>query len=552
MRVGVIAALALACGHGSAWAADGPGYFKNCDGYPAPTRRGDGIVTGSTLWGLGSSTQDIRRGDYTIAALGLAECDRALADPMLKPEFVLRRANLLQAKAFYQANADRHDEALATLASIEQLGLDANDPLFARGTGLGNRLMRIFVLALADRNTEALAAIEAVERERPYAAILRDTTLKLRLMIDPSLPNHMVLLREAAPTNPAAAFQGFTVALAFGRLEDAVEFGSGLTLDLPRTRGRWTVQGEGTIEYDRIELQARIDGAMAYALAATGDLEGAGRRLQAAREALEIAMAPPPPPPQGRRQRDSVVNDYQMRLKMGDRGKEILDRWQQLMAVRVEGPALGLAELTERIQSFPTGSVPVLADLIGQLGQEEKSVIEQVVVALLGRMHEERLNEIKLDPDAFLELLPRPETPATQVRFKRSGDGYFLGDNGYSRREMDGPDDWTIRFTDDLASRETVEEFGMLAAAEETLKRGYDGFVIQSRRVLERTTRNMYYGTVVSTTNSGREAQLRIRMIHGDELPADLRGAEWRIVRPVEIKAALAHLPTQQPRTASR
>ena len=508
-------------------------------------------MTGSWLFGLAAANEDIRRGGFTVSALRLAECERALADPVLKPEFRLRRANLLQAKAFYQANNDQYEEALETLSTIERLDLETADPLFQRGLGLGNRLLRIFILALSNRNIEALGAIETIERERPYALQVRDTTMKLRLMIDPALANHLVLLREVAPTNPLAAFEGFSMALAFGRLEDAREFGSGITLDLPRTRGGWTVQGEATLEYDRIEVQAQLDGAMAYVLAATGDLEGAGRRLQAAREALEVAMTAPPPPAEGRRQRQSVVTDYEMRVKMGERGRAIVDRWQQLMALRAEAPTMNLEMLFSRLSGFPQGSVPVLADLVGQLGREDQAAVEQVVSGLLERLHEERINGARLDRDQFLASLPRPETSATQVKFKCAGDGYFLSDNGYSRREMDSPDDWTIRFTDNLASRDTVEEFGMLAAAEETLKRGYDGFVILSRRVLERTTNNMYYGTVVSSFNSGREAQLRIRMVRGNELPADLVGAEWRIVSAADIKTGLANLPTQLPRTAA-
>ena len=542
----LVAALLLGCVPAAACADNKPSYFENCDGYPSPTKKADGIITGSWLFGLASRKEDIRRGGYTVSTLGVSECDRALTDPALKPEYVLRRANLLQAKAFYQANNGAHDEALATLASIEQLGLDTADPLFKRGLGLGNRLLRAFIFGQTKQSAQALAEIEAIERERPYGAGLRDTTMKLRLMVDSGLENHIQLLRELAPINPIAAFDGFYTALAFGRFDDAVQFAAGLSLDLPRTRGNWTVEGETEFEYRRIELQAEFDGALSYVLLAEGDVEGSGRRLVAAKERLDVAMAPPPPPPEGRALKKSVQRDFDQRVAFGNKGLEALERWRTLMILRTDAPQLDGQALFARISHFPPGSVPVLPDLLSRLGREQPAAIEEAVREFLAIMHEERIRAVALNSDEFLSLLPRPEIPATQVKLKRAGDGYFLSDSGYSRREMDGPDDWTIRFTDDLASAETVEEFGLLAAAEETVKRGYDGFLIQSRRVLERVTNLVSYGSVVDTTNSGREAQLRIRMVRGSDRPGELAGTEWRVLRPKEIIAGLDGLPTRE------
>jgi hypothetical protein len=228
-----------------------------------------------------------------------------------------------------------------------------------------------------------------------------------------------------------------------------------------------------------------------------------------------------------------------------------LDRWERLIALRREAQQLDLEQLFTRIMEFPAGGVPVLADFVARIGEEE-AVKAGVLQGLLETLQQQRMAEAAIDRSKFMSVLPRPETPETQVRFRRAADGWMSSHGGCTRREMDGPDDWTIRFEDNVASHGTVEEFSLLAAAEETLKHGYDGFVIQSRRIVERTTHGTYYGTVVSTTNSGREARLRIRMIRSGELPSDLAGAEWRIVKAGEIQANLANLPTQQPRTASR
>ena len=545
MRTFVVGAIIAAVAATPALAQDAA-HFQQCDGYPKPRKSNDGIIVSAGGWvGIGRGAQDIRRGNTgTFAPLAIAACERALADPLLKPEYVIRRANLLQAKAYHQVTLEAWDDALATLASIDAVGLDTADPLYQRGIGLGNRLLRALVFVKLDRDAEALAEIESIERDRPYSVSARNTTLKLRLMIAPDLDNHIALLRELAPIHPGAAFEGFMTSLSFGRLEDAVDFGSGLAFDLPSNRGNWTVAGEDLFELQVIEAQAEFDGAFAYALAATGDLEGAATRLLAARARLETIMAPLPPPLSGRRHRKSVIREHEQRIAFGERGKAVLGRWERLTALRREAPDLNLEGLFTRISDFPQGSIPVLPDIVARLGQEEEATRAEVVRGLLELLQQQRTAEAAIDTDKFMSALPRPEIPATQVKFRRAADGWMSNHGGFTRREMDGADDWTIRFEDNYASHGTVEEFSMLAAATEARDRGYDGILLQSRRLLERTT-NTYGMYSSGSYNSGREAQLRIRMVKRAELPQDLAGSEWRVLDVAKVLADLSGLPTR-------
>ena len=525
-------------------------HFQQCDGYPAPTRRGDGIVTGTFMFGLGKTREDFRRTPPKLLATnGLAACDRALADPALKPEFVVRRAQLMQARAYHQIGALAYDDALATLAAVDAQADGLGGVLYDRGTSTGNRLLRAWIFIETARPDEALAELSAIEASRPYSASLRYATLRMRLRLDPAVDKHLALLRAMAPTVPTASIEGLTVALQVGRFDDALAFGSGLTLDLPRARGGWTVDGQQGIEYRLIEARATIAGSLAYTMLATGRAEAATAHIEQARPELVAVREPPPPPEQGRRQNRRVLADYNTRLAHADLAEAELVHWEKLIALRQEMDQLGFDDVMRRLEGVPPGSVPVLADLLAHAGKEAEGDRAEVVSGLLAQIHQERVRLHELDLFSLMEMLPRPETVENQIRFKKSGDGYFLSANGYSRRKMDGEDDWTVRFVDGVASAATVEEFGMLAAATEASRRGYDGMLLQSRRTLELTTNVMgYYGGQVDTLNSGRESQLRVRLVKLDDLPPDLAGSEWRVLDVARVLADLSNLPQRPSR----
>ena len=421
--------------------------------------------------------------------------------------------------------------------------------LYDRGTSTGNRLLRAWIFIETARPDEALAELSAIEESRPYSASLRYATLRMRLRLDPAVDKHLALLRAMAPTVPTASIEGLTVALQVGRFDDALAFGSGLTLDLPRARGGWTVDGQQGIEYRLIEARATIAGSLAYTMLATGRAEAATAHIEQARQELVAVREPPPPPEQGRRQNRRVLADYNTRLAHADLAEAELVHWEKLIALRQEMDQLGFDDVMRRLEGVPPGSVPVLADLLAHAGKEAEGDRAEVVSGLLAQIHQERVRLHELDLFSLMEMLPRPETVENQIRFKKSGDGYFLSANGYSRRKMDGEDDWTVRFVDGVASAATGEEFGMLAAATEASRRGYDGMLLQSRRTLELTTNVMgYYGGQVDTLNSGRESQLRVRLVKLDDLPPDLAGSEWRVLDVARVLADLSNLPQRPSR----
>src|SRR3569832_1334692 len=119
------------------------------------------MTTSPLLWGLAKGNADIRETPmFTFNAVGVAACDRALADARLLPGYQLRRAHLLQAKAVHQIGASQPEQALATLAQSDAIGDALEGHYFRDSIGLGNHAVRGFALITLGRKAEALKEIE--------------------------------------------------------------------------------------------------------------------------------------------------------------------------------------------------------------------------------------------------------------------------------------------------------------------------------------------------------------------------------------------------------
>ena len=518
--------------------------FTACDGYETPKAKGDGMTTSPLLWGLAKGNADIREAPiFAFGADGVAACDRALADARLLPGYQLRRAHLLQARAVHQIGAAQAEQALETLAQSEAIGGALEGRYFRDSVGLGNHAVRGFALITLGRKAEAIKEIEAIEQARGDAPSMLRMATMLRMRIDSSATAHLASLKQRAVREPSALFTYFIIALSIGKLEEAAAVGSSLSFDIPANRGGWTTEGETDRHYDMIVQRADIMGAYAYALAATGKAERSAAVMTRARQDLSDAMAPPPPPEPGRTLSKSVVRDFEARTARGTRGGEALDLWARVIEIRRKAATMNDAEMLAVLRSLPRGRVPVMADLLRQMKASNpaddagrRGAIDKIDAAA----ERERLGILKLDVAALHDMLPRPETAAMQPHFKHSGDGYFLSDNGYSRRKLDEAGGWTVRFTHDLASPATVEELGLLSAATLARKEGYDGFLVLARRTLQRTTHISGMYVAPQDVPTGNEAQLNVLLVKGGVLPDAYRDAGWRLVNAQTVIDALS------------
>lgn len=542
MRWILALAVAAAMVSTSAQAAD-KADFTSCDGYPPPTGSGDGIISDSFLFGLAGATSDMRRSrEFALGAPGLEACDRALADDKrLKPKFTLRRANLLQARVLHLAALGQFVEALKALDAVEAMAPQFDARYWDIGLGLGDRAIRAYIYGKTGHPDEAAAQIAAIRAARPYSPNVQALADKLELPLMPGMNDYLARLSDRAAIDPGGVIVAFLIDLQYGSMADAARIGAGLSLDLPKGRGGWTILGEETRQYEQIEQEAELAGSYAYALAASGKPEAAQTRLVEANLALGDAMAPPPPPEQGKTIKASVQRDYDQRVMFGNRGKQRIDLWSKLIDFRLAAPGMKPDDLMKRLQTFDPKDMPVIVDVmqVANLGPESESGQMELIQKSRAAIERNWRNQVDPSLRSIAQFLPRPESDQNRMRFKHSGDGYFVTDNGYSRRRMDSDDDWTVRATDLAASGPTLEEAAVLSAALFARDKGYDRLLIQSRRVFQRETHVMSYGYTSSIQNSGREAQLRVRLVKSGEVPADIEGTQWRTL---DVGKAIADL----------
>lgn len=527
---------------GTSWAE--PVDFTDCDGYAPPTAKADSMTRGTWLWGLASSSSDIRPDELDFAPHRIAQCDQALADPLLKPDFLLRRINLLQAKSLHQIASNRAEEALATLYVAQAIIPPGPAHLHERGLGLSNRIIRAAALLELGRLEEGRAILAEIRTSRVYSSFLAIIVDGVEARRGVGIKSHLEALRRRAPVMPSAALMGLVISVTASDFRRAVEFGSGLTLELPHVRGGWTV--EGATESDLIKTRADVAGCLAYSLAALGDADKAAETIESARQDIFEAATPPVLRPGQKQLSRSQETDYQQRKTFAEQAALRMVAWQKLIDLRGRVPSMQPAQVLAEMDKIKTESVMPVADLLSQIRvpQHEEADRTAAIAQFVGKIDEEQREVAALTLERLVRMLPRAETAGNQPKFKRAGDGYFLSDNGFSQRKMGSDDKWTVRFTNALASGVAVDELAVMSAAQLAKRQGYDGFVIEAHRNVERTVHMSSYYGATQDIPSGRETLLVVRLVRGTDLPADLKGAEWRVLNADD---AIARISAEYP-----
>ncbi|NEX92720.1 hypothetical protein [Caulobacter sp. 17J65-9] len=220
-----MAAVVMAAGAASAKAPDS---FNLCDGYDAPTTRGDGVSFEAKMGGLFATYANyIVRRPVDPKASGVAACTAALADPKMKPEYWMRRASLLRARALHQlAGGDR----AAALADLDQAYAQAPDPAdlyFRRGMGAGIDLVRALVLRLGGDQAGAEALALKVFNERPYSSLAVNGAM-VAAGPDARWETLEPMLKRFGELDPVVAELIFQSGVVDGRLQDTPELRSRL------------------------------------------------------------------------------------------------------------------------------------------------------------------------------------------------------------------------------------------------------------------------------------------------------------------------------------
>lgn len=520
--------------------------FASCDGYAAPTRKVDGMTKATWLWGLAAGTSDIRRSEsISLGSNGSTACEKALADPLLLPDYWLRRANLLQARALHAFVAGDSSLALRLLDESDGIGAAQKTETFEQSLGLGNLAIRAFILGEMGKADAARATAARMVALRPWST----SNLRLAGVLVDRLESVEVAQRHARERLKFLPGNAGLLAISLferGEYKDALAVAAVVDFAQPKMRGRWYIEGGEDQAVKSIEARAFLAGMRAYAASAIGNGALASQLLASARAELDAAGAPPQPGPDGVPPRKSAVRDHARRLPYVLAGRAMISKWDAAIAFAAKVPTMPMDAVSGEFDKGGFKDLGIAPDILRRMAVTDKTAAAdrdktlQDVIA--GVTAEQRKRDVLTASD-LAATLPRPETPKMVPVMKPAGDGYFLSDTGLSRARSDEADVWTIRFTHPLASIETVEEMAMMGAAQTAIEQKKDGFVLLTSRSFARTMHvsNTMYGVVLSQydRNEGYEAQLRVRFVDSAALPP-LADMGWRVIKASEVISSLS------------
>ena len=509
-----------------------PVRFENCDGFPAPTRRTDGITAQDGGW-FGLRSQDGSRGATTFSASGIPVCTQVLQDPRLQPTHGLRRASLLQARALHRLTAGEPHTALADLELADRMiGPDAYG---RRSVGINNGLIRSYAQLRADDRTAASATAAAVIAERPFEPGVTGTAARVRLAATGDWDAYLADLRQVARVNPNVIPLQFLLNFMRGDMAQAVALYPHIVLTTPRERGGFQIEGLLASRVETMVNQAHLHGAYAYALASIGQEERAAQELAAARARLDRQVAPPVPPPGRTRVSRTAQTEHNMFVAGAPAARRSLDRSERLIRLRGLIRRGDLAAFHADIRSGGAlgadgASIELMraaaqADAAEREGlQAAAAVGEQVVAQELAALREINMGKL-------IDELPEPETSERMPGFNSGSDSILsLDSNGYREHRSELAGARTIRYASQRGSLATAGELALLRAAQLARQGGHAGMIVLGRRSSRRSVQmyGMYSGGSIS--DAGQETELDVIFVDPARLPEGYADAGWRVI----------------------
>ncbi len=537
-----VATIALLTTSAAAHAAKGD--FPLCDGFPAPNKKVDNMLKETSLWGLASGSAAGRKSNTGIGAQGATACDAALTDPLLLSNYWQRRAHLLLSKGLHLIAEKNYEAALVALSESEKLAFDNEDAVFEDSAMLGAKMLRAAALGRSGKIDEARQILADLRKARPYASTIARSIERLEDSLDQDIGKMISNSKKRMPLEPGNIRRAFQFHLFRGEIAQAAEYEDDLSLTPPKAIGGWTVDGDPTSGYNDEYENAELDATRAYVMAGIGQNDKAAVLNDGIRASIAELRIPPPPPEKGKKQRKSLLRDFEARTLAATRIENMLESWMKAAEMRknVSAAPTSLAAIKDDLAKYRINRIIAQHDIMRLLKPsiaEEKEAVAKTIAAFDSLITRE-IFEIS-GTDLF-KMLPRPETLKLVPKFARAGDGILLArEIGASQaKEKDGIAR-TIRFGSATGSPALVEELGMLAVSDYAKKEGADSFIILSRRSVTRTT--YVYGAYAyggaGGVPSGYESQMRVMLLNSAALPANLESKRWRLIKVDEVDKSL-------------
>ena len=412
--------------------------FFSCDGLKKPGPNDDMLATdperGQTaLW------SEPRAWVGSLDEQGVVACDIALADSRLKPTYVQRRANLLQAKAAHLLGAGRIDDALANLEASDRVGLDYPAKQFSQGIGLGNRILRGIALSLTGKIEDAAGELDKALLTRPWASSVALQAARV-LFPKSNAAQRLNLLKRAAVLNPDVSIAGMALALQLGDFQTANAMGVGPAPEpLPVFQGYRDPASVDT-EARRILRNADRTGMHAYALCALARCGEARAEMDAFESSLHQSQV------SAKTQKGPTSSALST---VHQKSSATIAAWRQLIVLRDEIKNVPLTpELLARLGEEPQQVKIVLSDLLNQtarsVGSKRDTAIATIVETNDSALLKQGSTQINLDVPAEFYALPDVETSIIRVRYRPTTKGILSLGSGFTVYNTDKIDELGI------------------------------------------------------------------------------------------------------------
>ena len=533
IRSGLLAVMVATAALGTTAHAGDSEDFAGCDGLMKPKGKADGMrgaasITSFSYFGASS----------TSPMTTIQSCNRALANPKLKPTQTLRRAHLLRARAAAYLAMDKPKDALVDLDAADLAVADvAQDIFFHRSMGASLMLMRAAALSATGEKMEAARLAEEAAALRPYAvqvqmaaALIRNAA---RTVGESSVaPWDTLMLLE-----PGVATAFIRREAELGNFAGVMAMAAQAPIVIPEDELASAGIFIGGIETKTSRaLNASLD--LAYAQAATGG-------LAAARETVERVRARLAMPDAGANSRSDTGVDADGTIFAP---KPPIPFLQSLIEARKKSAERGIA-LTEARIALAEGRVDDAQAATMGVGLPGTAAALEFFEALnLAQGNNPDYQPIKLEPLRELLaqnrkqsiaslgnlLLIAPESRRNIIDYEKSRPnilGELVGAAfSFGTTLLDGIDrtagfkstvnadgSVVVEYTGSTNSGPMVQEMTLLRAAELAREANKPRFAILNREDSTRYLVSMQYGSEVSRVPTGYKTELTIRYLDAEE-----------------------------------
>lgn len=492
----------------------------------------------------------------------LASCDLALAQAEPAGSYWDRRAFLLQQRAYLAINKGDAVHALDALDESDRIGKVKADPLFDTSIGIGNAMLRAWILHARGQNVQAYDLLAKAKALRPDAPSVVASIDQMESQIEFDTAKYIARLEKRIRIDPDVMKSLIFLHLAIGEFDQAAIVGDQISLAEPKERNGWTMSNALT-PFQKAERATEFETTKAYIAARRGKAEARDGYMAKARQIIAdyIGTDPELNLPKGTKPRKRDVEDYAARKVEAEKLTQAADEWLEVMALRDK---LGTGDGKADAKTEGGNDVLALVNGFGKFKNKPQllpALLESLTAyaakgkndAVIATQFRDRLlrQSLYLDGGEYLaimgERLPRGEHLDQIGKLgSNSLDWLWGGSAGFTQAKEvtdNGADIRTIRYETNSGTGAIAEEMLMLAIVHYAEEAKKDAFTFLTNRTVARhiTTSSCFYYSCSAgvTSDAGFVSESRVQLFNAASPPPELPAGSVRIITVADVKAAL-------------